>query len=126
LRVEQSHLETVVLDRLLTAWLAEAALVAGVLPGRLADAPRQWFWDGHEHVDPAKEANAQATRLANHTTTLAHEYARQGRDWEEALRQRAKETALMRELGLTPIEPAAPAEDTERDEDEPVPADAAA
>ena len=28
-------------------------------------------------------------RLANHTTTLAHEYARQGRDWEEALCQRA-------------------------------------
>ena len=27
--------------------------------------------DGHEHVDPAKEANAQATRLANNTTTLA-------------------------------------------------------
>ena len=42
----------------------------------------QWFWNGHEHVDPAKEANAQATRLKNHTTTLAVEYARQGRDWE--------------------------------------------
>jgi capsid protein len=51
-------------------------------------------------VDPAKEANAQATRLSNHTTTLAIEYARQGRDWEEQLRQRAAEVALMRELGL--------------------------
>ena len=50
---------------------------------------------------PAKEANAQATRLANHTTTLAYEYARQGRDWESELRQRAKEVALMQELGLT-------------------------
>jgi capsid protein len=31
---------------------------------------------------------------------LAIEYARQGRDWEEQLRQRAAEVALMRELGL--------------------------
>lgn len=53
-----------------------------------------------EHVDPAKEATAQATRLANHTTTLADEYARRGQDWEAQLRQRAKELALMSELGL--------------------------
>jgi capsid protein len=48
-----------------------------------------------------KEAQAQQIRLANHTTTLAHEYARMGRDWQEALRQRARELQLMRELGLT-------------------------
>ena len=35
------------------------------------------------------------------TTTLANEYAKQGRDWETELRQRAKEVALVRELGLT-------------------------
>ena len=132
IRVEQSHAESVVLDRVLSAWLAEAVLIEGFLPQPLravgARLEHQWFWDGHEHVDPAKEANAQATRLANHTTTLAHEYARQGRDWEEALRQRAKETALMRALGLTQPDAAAPLDDEpEPDEDEqPVPADAAA
>jgi capsid protein len=107
IRVDQAHLEGVVLDRILAAWLDEAALIPGLLPaglGPFADWPHQWFWDGQEHVDPAKEASAQATRLANHTTTLAHEYARQGRDWEEALRQRAKEIALMQELGLTPAQ----------------------
>ena len=62
---------------------------------------RGWFFDGTEHVDPAKEANAQATRLTSHTTTLAAEYARQGKDWETELRQRAKETKLMNQLGLT-------------------------
>lgn len=64
------------------------------------------------HVDPAKEATAQATRLASNTTTLAYEYARQGRDWEEALRQRAKEVALMKELGLAPeqVQPTSPKE----------------
>lgn len=105
IRVEQSHFECVVLDRILAAWFDEAVLLPDLLPaglGLIADWPHQWFWDGHEHVDPAKEANAQATRLANHTTTLADEYARRGQDWETQLRQRAKELALMNELGLAP------------------------
>ena len=67
--------------------------------------PHQWFWDGHEHVDPLKEASAQAERLANNTTTLATEYARQGKDWETEVRQRAKEVALMKELGLPLVAP---------------------
>lgn len=103
LRVEQSHLESVVLDRIFTAWCDEAALIPGVLPedmGPFAHWPHQWFWDGYEHVDPVKEAQAQALRLSNHTTTLADEYARRGLDWEAQLRQRAQELAVMRELGL--------------------------
>jgi capsid protein len=122
IRVEQSHVESVILDRILDAWLAEAAKVFGL--GQIADASHQWFWDGHEHVDPAKEANAQATRLASNTTTLAAEYARSGKDWETELRQRAKEVALMKELGLTVAQtaPASPPQDQvkedEEDEDE--------
>jgi lambda family phage portal protein len=99
IRVEQAHVEAVVLDRILAAWLAEAVKVFGL--GQIDDPSHQWFWDGHEHVDPQKEAAAQAQRLASHTTTLATEYARQGKDWETELRQRAKEAALMKELGLT-------------------------
>ena len=78
-RVEQAHLEIVVLDRILAAWLDEAVLIPGLLPtglGPMADWPHQWFWDGFEHVDPSKEASAQATRLTNHTTTLATDCAR--------------------------------------------------
>ncbi len=108
IRVEQDHLACFVLDRILSAWLDEAVLVSDLMPLRLRTliasggmVAHQWFWDGTEHVDPAKEANAQATRLSSHTTTLANEYARQGRDWETELRQRAKEVALMQELGLS-------------------------
>ena len=104
LRIDQSRVELTVLDRVLAAWLDEAVLVNGLLPtgqGLIAEWPHQWFWDGHEHVDPAKEATAQATRLASLTTTLADEYARRGQDWETQLRQRAKEMALMQELGLS-------------------------
>jgi lambda family phage portal protein len=130
IRVEQSHLQTVVLDRILKAWLHEAALVEGLLPPslRTIDSSHQlhnfrgWFWDGVEHVDPAKEANAQAARLKNLTTTLAIEYARQGRDWEEELKQRAKEMALMMQLGLPPEaaepEPASTHQEDEVDADD--------
>lgn len=116
LRVEQAHIECVILDRILASWLDEAALIPGLLPadlGPFAEWNHQWFWDGQEHVDPAKEATAQATRLSNHTTTLAYEYARQGRDWEEALRQRAVEVELMRELGLDAAPQPAPSSESE-------------
>ena len=105
IRVEQAHIECAILDRILAAWLDEAVLISGLLPdelGPIVEWPHQWFWDGHEHVDPLKEASAQATRLQNHTTTLADEYARRGQDWETQLRQRAKELELMRDLGLNP------------------------
>ncbi len=119
IRVEQSQMARTVLDRILSAWLREAILIEGYLPNSLrtldASFEHQWFWDGHEHVDPAKEANAQKIRLANHTTTLAHEFARQGRDWEAELNQRAKEIALMRQLGLsldiTSLSPGEPTDD---------------
>lgn len=102
LRIEQAHLGRVVMDRIFSAWLVEAALLRMFrLFQAIGAMPHQFFWDGIEHVDPAKEANAQATRLSSHTTTLAYEYARQGKDWEAELRQRAKEQNLMKELGLT-------------------------
>jgi len=102
IRVEQAHLAGSVLDPLFRVWLDEAELLTEFADLRATDGPNhQWFFDGTEHVDPAKEANAQATRLASNTTTLAAEYARQGKDWETELRQRAKEKRLMAELGLT-------------------------
>jgi lambda family phage portal protein len=104
IRIDQAYLGDMVLDRVFKAWLDEAVLIEGYLPQSVrtldAEFPHQWFWDGFEHVDPAKEANAQSTRLANNTTTLAAEYAKCGLDWESELRQRAREVALMRELGL--------------------------
>ena len=113
--VDQRHCEAVVLDRILAAWIEEATPVYGL---ELIGVPgHQWFWDGHEHVDPQKEATAQAQRLASNTTTLAAEYARQGLDWEEQLEQRARELEVMRKLGL-PAPGAAPAVTEDQPEDE--------
>jgi len=71
---------------------------------------------------------AQDTHLGNHTTTLAAEYAKKGLDWEEELRQRARELKLMRRLGLTTVAvPALPgADDDAADEDEKEDAESAA
>lgn len=102
-RIDQRSTERRVLNRVFRAFIDEASLISGYLPqaARTIERPdHQWFWDGLEHVDPAKEANAQETRLRSGTTTLAAECARQGRDWEEDLRQRGREVALARELGL--------------------------
>jgi lambda family phage portal protein len=125
LRVDQARMAVRVLDRVFAAWLTEARLIPGLLgvDADAADWSHQWFWDGHEHVDPAKEANAQATRLASNTTTLADEYARKGQDWEAQLRQRAREVALLRELGLElkPTTGASVLPDAEPDDDTPNP-----
>jgi lambda family phage portal protein len=105
IRVDQADMALVILDRILQAWLNEAILISDYLPlnwRTIRRYPHQWFWDGTEHVDPAKEAKAQQMRLANHTTTLADEYAKQGKDWEVELRQQAREKQLMNELGISP------------------------
>ena len=121
IRIDQNFLGDVVLDRVFLAWLNEAVLIEGYLPQAVrtldAEFPHQWFWDGLEHVDPQKEATAQATRLQSNTTTLAAEYAKAGLDWESELRQRAREMELMRELGLTAPAAAAPAVDTNTEDE---------
>jgi lambda family phage portal protein len=103
LQCERVDLERVMLDPLVGKWLDEAALVPGLIPDGLppmAEWTWQWTWDGFEHVDPKREADAMETRLRTHTTTLAAEYQRLGRDWRQELSQRAEEVALCKELGL--------------------------
>ena len=104
--VDRTVWENEVLDRILDAWLREWSLVTGIpLP---EDKSHEWFWDAFQHVDPTKEANAQAQRLKNMTTTLADEYAKEGKDYVKKLRQIAKERKLMKELGILDVFEAAP------------------
>jgi len=113
---DRDAIEEEVLDVMFGRWLREWTLVTGEeIPAE--GLSHVWFWDGHEHVDPQKEANAQAIRLKNRTASLASEYAKQGKDWETELRQIAKEQAVMKELGLA-LEEAAPVKQDKEDEDE--------
>lgn len=107
--IDRQSIESRVLNRIFKRWLDEAILRSDYLPiaaRSLSFFPHQWFWDGREHVDPAKEANAQQVKLQNNTTTLAEEYAKVGKDWETEIRQRAKEKALCDSLGLVAPAPA--------------------
>ena len=100
LKVDQAYIEEHILDRLLGRWLREWALVNRVSLAE-CECRHVWFWDGHEHVDPAKEANAQRLRLQSRTTTYLTEFAKQGKDWETEFNQMAVEEATMKKLGLT-------------------------
>lgn len=103
---ERADLGSDVLDPLLDMWLTMAfdPMTSGFpLAKRVPkEFPHSWFWPSiGNHADPMKVSVAQETRLRCNLTTLESEYAREGLDWESALRQRAKEKELMRELGLT-------------------------
>lgn len=95
--IEQRLCEEAVLTPLFRLWAKEYALVTNT---KIPETNPIFYWDGFEHVDPVKEANAQRTRLGSLTSTLAAEYARSGKDWEVELRQIARERALMRELQI--------------------------
>jgi lambda family phage portal protein len=103
LKVERECMIDDILDRVFSAWLKEASYIPGYISGIDAgavDVAHQWFWAGTQHVDPAKEATAQSTRLASRTTTYAQEYARDGLDWETQFNQIAKEQARAKLLGI--------------------------
>lgn len=107
--VERNDMERVWLDPLLAAWLEEAAVVPGLIPDGLppvAEWNWAWTWDGYEHIDPLKEADADAAAVAANQSSLADVCAKRGRDWRQVLRQRAAEESVMRELGLTTAVPA--------------------
>ncbi|MBW7905285.1 MAG: phage portal protein [Phycisphaerae bacterium] len=93
-RIDQAFLADVVLDRVFAAWLSEAVLIENYLPQAArsvdVDLPHQWFWDGFEHVDPAKEASAQDVRLRSGLTSFPREYAILGLDYEEEQRKQAE------------------------------------
>ena len=97
--------------KIFMAWWAEYQLATRrIIPMRpRAGAPTvKWYWPGHTHVDPVKEANAQRIRLNSLCTTLEDEWAIKGEDWLRKLTQIARERKILAELGLT-LEDAAPA-----------------
>jgi lambda family phage portal protein len=108
-QAEKQQLAARVLNPLFRAWLAEA--VIAYRPdrawSRLGDpyqVPLSWHFDSRGAINPVDEADAAVTELEHNLTTLAELCARRGRDWQQVLRQRAKEKAEIERLGLTPTE----------------------
>lgn len=100
IRVCQSQCAKVILNKVFREWIKEYTLALGLPAGKFDGLKPGWMFDGFEHVDPQKEANAQALRLASMTTSYAAEYAKQGKDWEVEFEQIAKERQRLKELGL--------------------------
>jgi capsid protein len=107
LRVDRTFCESQLLERIYSAWFAEALTVSGYLPAEAAivPTPHQWTWPGWLSWDK-NEAVQDTEMLNNNTTTLAELLSEAGQDWRDVLRQRAKELELMEELGITPTAPA--------------------
>ncbi len=67
---------------------------------RAAYCCARWYGPGRGWVDPVKEGMAAVLRMQNNLSTLEAECAEQGRDWQDVLRQRAREKAFATSLGL--------------------------
>jgi lambda family phage portal protein len=116
MNAERADVERVILDPLLQRWIDEAAVVDGMIPDGLPPRDQwtwRWRWDGHEHIDPLKEANAESVGLENKTVSRSEACARRGKDWRQVFRQIAAEEAYAAELGIdlsTPDQQPAPAD----------------
>ena len=88
-------------------WLSEAVATGRIdAPGFFDDpAIRQawcgcmWMGASMGHVDPLKEVNAAAARIANNITTQEQEASEyNGNDWAENIRQRRRELEALKEF----------------------------
>lgn len=115
-RREQMHLASTVCQPIWEAVIEEAVVKGEVKPPadfwarkdlwlRASWTPPGWGW-----VDPKAEVESSQLAIENNLSTLADECAAQGRDWNDVLRQRAREKQRMRELDLIPEPVAAPAQ----------------
>lgn len=91
------------LDKIFLRWAREAVLQYGIECPPPEQWSWTWFWDGIVSIDPQKDAEADAKNLENNTTTLAEICAERGLDWEEVVKQRATEKALI--ASVSPSQP---------------------
>ena len=127
LRNERGFVEDSVLNRLFALWLREWSLshpdMGGAqssatasqpsIDGRSATVPHSpfpvplistwnaaWLWPMFDNIDMLTAARVQSIALKNRTTTLATEYARQGKNWKTELAQFEKEQEFLSKLKL--------------------------
>ncbi len=124
LRNERGYVEDSVLNRLFELWLREWSLAnpdatnAGgsrsvATDDEGASVPHSpfpvplistwnasWLWPMFDNIDMLTAARVQSIALKNRTTTLATEYARQGKNWKTELTQFEKERRFLAELGI--------------------------
>ena len=107
-------------------WLAEAVATGRIeAPGFFEDPATRQAWSGclwtgasMGHVDPRKEVEAAALRIANNISTQEQEASEyNGNDWAANIRQRKREIEAMREMGLGQAQSETIEKDEEDEED---------
>lgn len=107
-------------------WLAEAVAVGRIeAPGFFEDPATRQAWSGclwtgasMGHVDPRKEVEAAALRIANNISTQEQEASEyNGNDWAANIRQRKREIEAMQKMGLGQAQSETITKDEEDEED---------
>lgn len=114
--METLHAQTMTRDQIVqphfSAWMEEAIETGRIeLPAgapsyeeaRAAYTRCRWIAPGRGYIDPTKEIDAAAKRMALCLSTAEDEAADQGNDWEEMAEQRAREVAKYGSLNLTSV-----------------------
>ena len=80
IEVDQSLLESSILDPMLRSWWDEASFVPGLLDGlpSFEELDWQWCWDAQPVIDENTDANASTSRLQSGQSTLPLEWQRRG------------------------------------------------
>ena len=86
-------------ELLMTGELDGVEKPTDIMPDKYHES-KEWFWDGHEQMDPLRESKAQEVRLKNNVTNLAIECSKEGYDWKEVMDQRIKERRKAEDGGL--------------------------
>jgi len=60
----------------------------------------KWIAPGWSYIDPENEINAAKDAVEGNISTLADECAAHGKDWQEVMKQRAREEKFRKDLGL--------------------------
>lgn len=107
LRTERGFVEDAVLNRVFAKWLREWSLLHPEAPAPSDDSTAlvsewnaSWLWPMFDNLDMLTAARVESIALKNKTTTLATEYARQGKNWKTELAQYQKERAYLKKLGI--------------------------
>ncbi len=92
------------LNRLVDLIAAEARFKIAALRRKPERISYRWTWPARPHVDPSKEALAEATSLENQTLSLTDACASRGIDVETHIETLARERKLLEAAGL-PLPP---------------------
>lgn len=102
LRRMQQRLQRKIINPFIYTYLEEAER-RGIIAPRPGRIRATWLWDQIPHVDPSKEASADALLLANYQLGPYTAASRANRDFEKIAREWKRANDHLAKLGLPPL-----------------------